>query len=179
MGILQKQPLKISALLRPTHTACLISTKVGSPRIVICCSLYRRHCNKTLTHIIAVIFCAASAACSYTSIHIKAMILWATRIFVSAATRCSDRNGTRNNNINYIVGRATRKNCSRRRRYHVWSRRGGVRGRAKQIARLPGRSVLLSARSRRINSFMMTSSIPRDRFVRARAAAVAVHAHTL
>jgi len=45
---------------------------------------------------------------------------------------------------------------------------GGARGEAKQIARLPGRSVLLSARSRRINSFMMTSSIPRDRFVRAR-----------
>jgi len=68
-----------------------------------------------------------------------------------------------------------------RHRYHVWLRRvaaarGG--GEAKQIARLPGRSVLLSARSRRINSFMMTSSIPRDRFVRARRRRRYTHTHT-
>lgn len=120
-----------------------------------------------------------TARCTFAYIEII-MILCATRIR-QRGTVMQHRNETRNN-IYYIVGQATRKNCNRRRRrrrYYVWSR-GRGRGRTKQIAQLPGRSVLLSARSRRINSFMMTSSIPRDRFVRARARAPPpLHAHTL
>lgn len=46
-------------------------------------------------------------------------------------------------------------------------KRGWSGGGTKQIAWLPAHSILLSARSRCINSFMMTSSIPSERHWRA------------